>query len=85
MAGRRRPLFYVVIGGFRTTAQINAEPVGLPDPWVLAELHDGADLGGLLAAGLGNSALIAVVATALAVAVGVDGGLRPVPLHVQGS
>jgi raffinose/stachyose/melibiose transport system permease protein len=29
------PVLYVVLGGFRTTAQINADPAGFPDPWVL--------------------------------------------------
>lgn len=28
------PVVFVVINGFRTTAQINADPGGLPDPWV---------------------------------------------------
>jgi raffinose/stachyose/melibiose transport system permease protein len=28
------PVVYVILGGFRTTAQINANPSGLPDPWV---------------------------------------------------
>jgi raffinose/stachyose/melibiose transport system permease protein len=28
------PVVYVVLGGFRTTAQINRDPGGLPDPWV---------------------------------------------------
>jgi len=28
------PVFYVVLNGFRTTAQINEDPSGLPDPWV---------------------------------------------------
>lgn len=28
------PVVYVILGGFRTTAQINADPAGLPDPWV---------------------------------------------------
>lgn len=27
------PVLYVFIGGFRTTADINAHPAGLPDPW----------------------------------------------------
>ncbi|MDQ1289257.1 MAG: raffinose/stachyose/melibiose transport system permease protein [Actinomycetota bacterium] len=27
------PLLYVIIGGFRTTASINENPVGLPSPW----------------------------------------------------
>jgi len=29
------PVLYVVIGGFRTTADINANPAGFPDPWTL--------------------------------------------------
>jgi raffinose/stachyose/melibiose transport system permease protein len=28
------PVLYAVLGGFRTTGQISADPVGLPDPWV---------------------------------------------------
>ncbi|MGZ8804312.1 MAG: carbohydrate ABC transporter permease [Microbacterium sp.] len=29
------PVLYVFIGGFRTTADLNANPAGMPDPWVL--------------------------------------------------
>ncbi|MFE5672244.1 carbohydrate ABC transporter permease [Agromyces sp. NPDC056523] len=29
------PVVYVFIGGFRTTADLNADPAGLPDPWTL--------------------------------------------------
>jgi raffinose/stachyose/melibiose transport system permease protein len=28
------PVIYAVLGGFRTTGQISADPVGLPRPWV---------------------------------------------------
>jgi raffinose/stachyose/melibiose transport system permease protein len=28
------PVVYVIVGGFRTTPQIVADPAGLPDPWV---------------------------------------------------
>jgi len=28
------PVIYVILGGFRTTAQINRDPGGFPDPWV---------------------------------------------------
>jgi raffinose/stachyose/melibiose transport system permease protein len=28
------PVIYAVVGGFRTTGQISADPVGLPRPWV---------------------------------------------------
>jgi raffinose/stachyose/melibiose transport system permease protein len=63
------PVLYVMVGGFRTTAQINADPTALPSPWVLDNYVE------ILTAGafwqfLANSALIAVVATVLAVALG---------------
>jgi raffinose/stachyose/melibiose transport system permease protein len=63
------PILFVVAGGFRTTAQINADPGGLPSPWVLDNYRF------ILASPdfwrfLGNSALIAVVATVLAMALG---------------
>lgn len=63
------PLLFVAIGGFRTTAQINDSPAGWPHPWVWSNYSD------ILTSGdfwrfLGNSALIAVVATSLAVALG---------------
>lgn len=29
------PVAYVVINGFRTTAALNADPAGWPDPWIL--------------------------------------------------
>jgi raffinose/stachyose/melibiose transport system permease protein len=29
------PVLYVFIGGLRTTADLNADPAGLPDPWTL--------------------------------------------------
>jgi len=63
------PLLFVVLGGFRTTAQINASPAGLPGPWVwdnYAAILGSASFWTFL----GNSALIAVIATALTVALG---------------
>jgi raffinose/stachyose/melibiose transport system permease protein len=30
------PLAYAVLGGFRDTPQLAADPVGLPDPWIFA-------------------------------------------------
>lgn len=63
------PLLFVVVGGFRTTARINADPAGLSGPWIGANYK--AILGsGAFWAFLGNSALIAVIATALAVGLG---------------
>ncbi len=63
------PLLFVFIGGFRTTPQINANPSGLPSPWVWSNYS------GILGSSafwqfLGNSALIAVIATGVAVGVG---------------
>ena len=29
------PVLYVFLGGFRTTADLNASPAGLPDPWTM--------------------------------------------------
>ncbi len=29
------PVVYVFLGGFRTTADLNADPAGMPDPWTL--------------------------------------------------
>ncbi|QFU89124.1 carbohydrate ABC transporter permease [Amycolatopsis sp. YIM 10] len=63
------PLIFVILGGFRTTGQINADPAGLPGPWVWDNYRD------ILTSPefwtfLGNSLLIAVVATTLAVALG---------------
>jgi raffinose/stachyose/melibiose transport system permease protein len=34
------PVVYVILGGFRTTAQINADPAGWPDPWTLGNYGD---------------------------------------------
>ncbi|MEO5920373.1 MAG: carbohydrate ABC transporter permease [Pseudolysinimonas sp.] len=34
------PVVYVIFGGFRTTAQINAEPAGWPDPWTFSNYGD---------------------------------------------
>jgi raffinose/stachyose/melibiose transport system permease protein len=63
------PLLYVIIGGFRTTAQINESPASLPHPWVMSNYR------ALITSSafwryLGNSAFIAAVATVLTVALG---------------
>ena len=34
------PVLYVILGGFRTTAQINADPAGWPDPWTVEKYTD---------------------------------------------
>jgi raffinose/stachyose/melibiose transport system permease protein len=63
------PLLFVVIGGFRTSAQINANPAGLPSPWVWSN-YSGILSSSIFWTFLRNSAFIAVVATATAVGLG---------------
>jgi raffinose/stachyose/melibiose transport system permease protein len=63
------PVLFVIIGGFRTTAQINDSPTGLPHPWVLSNYRAIVTSSNFWRY-LGNSALIAVVATTLAVVLG---------------
>ncbi len=63
------PLLFVVVGGFRTTARINADPAGLTGPWV-AENYRGILGSASFWTFLGNSALIALIATVLAVGLG---------------
>lgn len=63
------PLLFVILGGFRTTAQINSSPAGLPGPWVWDNYRE-VLTSPVFWRLLGNSALIAVIATTLAVALG---------------
>jgi len=63
------PLLFVAVDGFRTNADINSSPIGVPHPWVLSNYTS------ILGTApfwqfLGNSALVAVVATAMAVVLG---------------
>ena len=60
------PIVYAVLGGFRDTAQIGSDPVGLPSPWVFS------NYGEILGSAtfwrqVWNSTLIAVVSTLLTV------------------
>lgn len=63
------PLLFVIVDGFRSNAQINTSPTGLPHPWVW---HNYSSLltSSAFWQPLGNSALIAVIATALVVGLG---------------
>jgi len=63
------PLLFVIEGGFRSTAQINSSPVGLPHPWVWSN-YTTVLFSSAFWQFLGNSTLIAVVATGLAVGLG---------------
>ncbi|MEV7389649.1 MULTISPECIES: carbohydrate ABC transporter permease [unclassified Streptomyces] len=62
------PLLYALISGFKSTAELSRNPVGLPHSWVTSNYT------GILGSGafwrlVGNSTLIAVVTTVLVVAV----------------
>src|SRR4029078_2669469 len=62
------PIGFVVLGGFRTTGQIAADPVGLPDPWVR---HNYASVltSSAFWRQLGNSMIVAAIATGLVLSV----------------
>ncbi len=64
------PVLYVMIGGFRTTAQINADPSGWPDPWTIEKYTDvlGSDVFWVQVL---NSAFVAIGTTLGAVVLGV--------------
>jgi raffinose/stachyose/melibiose transport system permease protein len=63
------PLVYVVLGGFRSTGQLAARPVGIPSPWITTNYRE-LIVSGTFWRQIGNSTLIAVIATALVVAFG---------------
>lgn len=63
------PMLFVVLGGFRTTAGINAHPVAWPHPWVTSN-YTSIITGGMFWRDLVNSLIIATVATVLAVGLG---------------
>jgi raffinose/stachyose/melibiose transport system permease protein len=62
------PIVYVVLSGFRTTGQIAAKPVAFPHPWVRHN-YTHVILSGTFWRELGNSAIVAAVATVLVVGV----------------
>jgi raffinose/stachyose/melibiose transport system permease protein len=63
------PMLYLIVGAFRTTAQISTSPNGLPHPWVWSN-YGSIITSSLFWQAVGNSAVIAVVATGLAVTLG---------------
>jgi raffinose/stachyose/melibiose transport system permease protein len=77
------PLLFVVIGGFRTNAQINDTPAGLPHPWVLQNYQE-VLTDPRFWQFLWNSVQIAVVATALAVVLGSMAGFALSRYHFRG-
>jgi raffinose/stachyose/melibiose transport system permease protein len=63
------PILFVILGGFRTNAQINNNAAGFPHPWVWSNYKNIVTSLSFWQF-IGNSTLIAVVATALAVVLG---------------
>jgi raffinose/stachyose/melibiose transport system permease protein len=64
------PVLYVILGGFRTTGQIAANPAGLPHPWVWSTYANVITQSSFWRQLL-NSALIALSTTLAVVALGV--------------
>jgi raffinose/stachyose/melibiose transport system permease protein len=63
------PVVYVVLGGFRTSGQVAAQPVALPDPWVFGNYGEVLNSGSFWRQ-VATSLLIAVMATVATVALG---------------
>lgn len=67
------PLLFVVLGGFRTNAQLNYDPAGMPHPWVMAN-YVAVLTSSTFWTYLYNSLVIAVIATAAAMVLGAMAG-----------
>jgi raffinose/stachyose/melibiose transport system permease protein len=63
------PLLFTLLGGFRTNAQINAHPAGIPHPWVMSN-YAAVFRSGVFWRALGNSLFIAVVVTVVVIVFG---------------
>lgn len=63
------PVLYLIIGGFRTNAQITTDPAGWPHPWVVQNYVD-VLTNGVFWRSFANSTVAAVVTTAGVVALG---------------
>jgi len=58
------PVLFAILGGFRTTGQIAADPVGLPNPWVFTSYKATLTLPAFWRQ-MFNSTLIALITTAV--------------------
>ena len=63
------PMLYLILSGFRTTGQLGSNPNGLPHPWVWSN-YATILTSAVFWQAVQNSAIIAVVATALAMVLG---------------
>ena len=64
------PVVYAVLSGFRSNAQLAAEPVGLPDPWIMTNYSNVLADGDFWRFAL-NSTVVALVTTAIVAIFGV--------------
>jgi raffinose/stachyose/melibiose transport system permease protein len=64
------PVIYIIIGGFRTNAQITVDPAGLPHPWKIGNYVDVLSSETFWRQ-VGNSTIVAVATTVGVVALGV--------------
>ena len=64
------PVVYAILGGFRSTGQLAANPVALPDPWILTNYRNVLTSETFWTQTL-NSTIIAVTTTAIVVVFGV--------------
>jgi len=64
------PVIYVILGGFRTTGQLAADPAGLPNPWVFST-YANVLKNQAFWRDLGNSTIIALFTTLGVVVLGV--------------
>jgi raffinose/stachyose/melibiose transport system permease protein len=63
------PILLIIVDGFRSNAQINNSPAGVPSPWVWSNYSSVLSSSAFWEF-LGNSALVAVIATVLTVVLG---------------
>lgn len=63
------PVLYAVLGGFRTNAQLAADPAGMPDPWVF-DNYRAVLTGSAFWTYLVNSVAVAVITTVVTVGFG---------------
>ena len=60
------PIGYAVLGGFKDSGQIAADPIGLPNPWVFTNYTDALTSPSFWQE-LGNSVLVAAISTSMVV------------------
>jgi len=63
------PMLYLILSGFRTTGQLGSNPNGLPHPWVWSN-YATILTSAVFWQAVQNSAIVAVIATGLAVVLG---------------